>query len=363
MKNLLTTASALVMASAVAATAGGVERTTQSVGFMFEAGDYAEFTYSFVNPKVSGFVTQAPPVVSGDISPGYSNVALAFKKQLTDNLSLGFKIDQPYGADVGYAAATGYPFSRSWAEVNSTALTGVVKYTTDNNISVLGGVRVQKTNGEVLVATTGNPDYTMETSSETDFGYLVGVAYEKPEIALRVALTYNSAIDHDFTVLENGGPSLPFTTTTPQSVNLEFQSGIAADTLVFGSVRWVEWSAFDITPVGFAVANGGASLVNYTDDRLSYSLGIGRKFSDTWSGAVTLGYEKTLGGVSGNLGPTDGYRSIGVAATYTKNNMKITGGVRYIMIGDANTSLGAPFTSTFSDNTGIAAGLRVGVSF
>ena len=62
-----------------------------------------------------------------------------------------------------------------------------------------------------------------------------------------------------------------------------------------------------------------------------------RRFNETWSGAVTLGYEPSDGDLTGNLGPTDGMRSIGLAATYTRDNMKITGGIRYVDIGDAAT--------------------------
>ena len=53
-------------------------------------------------------------------------------------------------------------------------------------------------------------------------GWVAGVAYEMPEIAARVSLTYNSPIDHDFDMTESGGP-LPmtfkdeYTVKTPRS--------------------------------------------------------------------------------------------------------------------------------------------------
>ena len=108
---------------------------------------------------------------------------------------------------------------------------------------------------------------------------------------------------------------------------LDFQSGIAKDTLLFGAIRWREWSKFDITPVGFKAASGGGSLLDYDNNVITYSLGLGRRFNETWSGAVTLGHEKSSGGFAGNLGPTDGYTSIGLGGTYSRDNMKITGGV------------------------------------
>jgi long-subunit fatty acid transport protein len=195
----------------------------------------------------------------------------------------------------------------------------------------------------------------MTTDADYRLGYVVGAAWERPDIAARVALTYNSEIVHTLDALEAGFANTQFDTEVPASVNLEFQTGIAANTLLFGSVRYVDWSKFDITPPLF-----GSPLVDYSEDTVSYNLGIGRRFNDQWSGAVTLGYEAPGGGLVGNLGPTDGYTSIGVGATYTRDNMKITGGVRYVLIGDATTStIGADFT----DNTAIAAGIRIGYSF
>ena len=138
-------------------------------------------------------------------------------------------------------------------------------------------------------------------------------------------------------------------------MNLEFQSGIAEDTLLFGSVRWVEWTEFNISPASFP-AN---PLVFYADDRTTYTLGLGRRLNETWSLLGSVSYEENTGSATGNLGPTDGFTSVALGAVYTQDNMKITGGVRYIDIGEATTTVGA----NFDDNSAIAAGVRVGWSF
>ncbi|MDR0068382.1 transporter, partial [Acinetobacter sp. 11520] len=39
--------------------------------------------------------------------------------------------------------------------------------------------------------------------------------------------------------------------TTPQSVNLDFQTGIMANTVAFANVRWVNWKDFAIRPYKF----------------------------------------------------------------------------------------------------------------
>lgn len=189
------------------------------------------------------------------------------------------------------------------------------------------------------------------------------MAWEKPEIAARVALTYNSEITHDFDaaeVVDETPENGSFATTVPESVNLEFQTGIAKDTLLFGSVRWVHWKDFDISPTGY-VDTFHDALVSYSNNVTTYNLGVGRKFSEQWSGAVSVGYEKHQGDAVGNLGPTDGLKSVGLAASYqASENVKITGGLRYVEIGDAVTKT---YGSQFTDNSGWGAGVRVGISF
>ncbi len=349
MDRVILAAGALALGT-TAAFAGGIERSSQSVAILFEQGTYAELSFSLVNPNVSGTLGGGA-VSSGDMSPHYATFSLGYKQELNDKVDVALIVDQPVGAKVAYPTGTGYVFAGSTADLESLAVTGLLRYKLPSNISVYGGVRLQSLSGDVAIPVQG---YTMSVDPKYAAGYVVGVAWEKPEIAARVALTYNSEIEHTFDVTENGAPSDPFSSTVPQSINLEFQTGIAKDTLLFGSVRWAEWTSFAINPLG----NPG--LVTYDDDIITYNLGIGRKFNDTWSGAVTVGHEKANGNAVGNLGPTDGFTSVGLAATYTKDKVKITGGVRYIAIGDATTR---GIAGDFADNSGFGAGVRIGMTF
>lgn len=365
MKHILMTASALAL-GATAATAGGIERSSQSVAILFEQGNYAEFNLGGFQPDVSG--TVAGVLNSGDMAGNFGTYSLGYKRALTEKLDAAIVIENAIGANVDYGAGTGYPIAGSTATISNVSVTGMLRYKLPENFSVYGGVRVLRTKGQVSLPAVMS--YRMTADAETDAGYLIGVAWEKPEIAARVALTYNSKITHGFTAHESFTHPLygllnydtTFDTTIPESVNLEFQTGIAADTLVFGSVRWVHWKQFDITPSVYSTTLGQGALVDYTENTTSYSLGLGRKFSDKWSGAVVLGYEKHTGTPTGNLGPTDGYKSIAFAATYkATDNIKITGGLRYVDIGDATTN--PPVNGKFSDNSGWGAGIRVGISF
>lgn len=376
---------ALTALTVTHAYAGGIERSSQSVGILFEKGTYAELSMGRVAPDVSGehSAAMSPSLgtaSSGDMTGDYTTTSFGFKTALNDRLDLALIMDSPIGADVNYASGTGYVYGGSTATLDATALTMLGRYKLPSNFSVYGGLRLQHVEGEVALFN----GYSMNTDNSPETGFVIGAAWEKPEIAARVALTYNSAITHTFhsteTILAVDpanmvlGAQTSFDTEIPQSINLEFQSGIAADTLLFGSVRWVDWSAFEIAPPEYLTAYfnpTGTALVDYKDDTITYNIGVGRKFSDSWSGAITAAYEPSHGGFSGNLGPTDGYTSVGLAATYTYGNMKISGGARYVWIGDAETEAPVALTGgtpgvtlgEFKDNTGVAFGFKVGYTF
>ncbi|MFZ1469482.1 MAG: hypothetical protein WAT09_10970 [Paracoccaceae bacterium] len=119
------------------------------------------------------------------------------------------------------------------------------------------------------------------------------------------------------------------------------------------SIRHVKWDGFNLTTPGLVYAT-------FVDDTTTYSLGVGRKFNDNWSGAVILGYESAgTKPTSTALQPYTGSQSIGLAVTYTMDNVKITGGVTYAKLGDQ--FLGGPIS--WSGGDALAAGIRVGISF
>lgn len=377
MKKLLVGASALAL-SAGAVSAGGVDRSGQSVAALFKPGTYAELSFGSVNPNVSG--TEVAPALGSDdsknMTESYFSYGAALKHDYTDNLSVALIIDQPFGADVDYETGTDYFAQGSTAELNSHSITGLVRYKTAQNFSVYGGLRYQELEANAVVpfVTSGGPvlipgaPYQANGRSDGGWGYVVGTSYERPDIAARVSLTYNSRIRHDLTTTESSAIAQDHDSTTtidtPQSVNLDFQTGIAPGTLLFGGVRWVQWSEFDISPADYATLTSGASLVSYEDDTISYSLGLGRKFTEQWAGSVTVGYEKQNGGYASNLGPTDGNWSLGLGASYTMGNIEIASGVRYVWIGDAETkaSVFEP-AAEFENNHALGVGVRIGYTF
>lgn len=349
---------------ASAATAGGIERSDQSVAILFEDGTYAELSFARVFPSVDG---ELGGIATGDIAPGYNVGSLAYRQDITPNLSFAFILDTNIGADVAYPSGTGYVLASTNAEVVGRTLTALLRYEFANNVSVYGGLRAGQTSGDAeLLGGLGFLPYTLETSTETELAYVVGIAYEIPDIALRVALTYNSEYTHTFDAVEStpavaGGAAIgtQFDTTIPQSFTLEAQTGVAPGTLVFGSVRWVEWTAFQIAPTNYAAVTG-SPLVSYDEDVWTYTIGVGRQFTDEFSGAVELSWEPEGNYIRGNLSPTDGFFGIGVGGSYSlPNGVDISAGVRYSVLGNVDTTLGA----NFSENDLWAAGVTIGMAF
>lgn len=375
MKRLLISVAAIA-AAATSAQAGGIDRSGQPLGALFEAGRYFELSFGYVSPTVDGTDVLGNRI--SDVAGNYLLPGLSYKMDIDDSWSFALNYDQPFGSDVTYRGnAASTMLGGTSAIADSTALTGILRYKFDENFSVHAGLRAQRSDGTILLSglayggppPAGLSSYNVALGSDTAPGYLVGVAYERPDIALRVALTYNSKVTHDFSTTERFGatqisPRSETEVDTPQSVNLDFQTGVAKDTLVFGNIRWVDWTQFTIEPAFFTSATGGASLVNL-EDTVTYTLGVGRRFNETWSGSFSLTYEPETDRLVSPLSPYDGRFGTTVGVVYNMDNMKVTGGVNYSWLGDADPETGTPDVARASmrDNTSVGVGVKIGWSF
>lgn len=381
MKNGMKALAALLVTTA-SAQAGGIDRTGQRFAGFFEPGNYAELSFGSVNPSVSGNdVAMFGGGSSGNVAADYLSMGLMIKSDINDRLSFAVVFDQPFGADVTYGPDS-VALGGTSASVDTSAITGLLRYKFDGGFSVIGGLRVQKAEASVDLRgrAYGDPatgmnrtlnGYSVVLDPVTSTGYVVGAAYEKPEIALRVMLTYNSAVDgtfdaHETMTLANGYVATLADLTTevssPQSVNFDFQTGVAAGTLLFGQIRWVDWSAFKLSPTFFNTATGGSSLVNF-EDTYTYTLGVGRKFTDQWSGAFSMTYEAEGNSLVSPLAPTNGSLGFTLAGIYTQDNMKITTGINYTQLGNAQAETADTARAEFTDNSAFGIGVRVGFSF
>lgn len=380
MRNYITSAAAVCL-TAGSAYAGALDRTGQSIDVLFETGRYAEFSMGFVSPKITGKVVNGafgvPGTKSGDIGENTFNFGAAYKADINAKLSYAIIVDQPYRAKVDYPTSSDVPpyfGSDALAEFKSVAATGLLRYNMSNGFSVYGGPRIQQVKAKAEIPFAGN--YSVDADGDWGVGYVAGAAFERPDIALRISLTYGSKIKHKNDVTENITAVIPgigpvaieqdstASFKTPQSLNLAFQTGIAADTLVFGSVRWVDWSDFDLSPDIYASPGAvGQPLLSYEDDVITYTVGLGRKLNENWSIAGSGTYEKNTGNLFTNLGPNDGQISVGLAAIYRYENMKITAGARYAWIGDTTTAIQGVEASEFNNNNAVAFGVKIGYYF
>lgn len=382
---------ALVPVSGVYAAA--MDRSGQSISAFLQPNNYFEAGISVLDPSVSGTDTLGGKI--SDMGEDYYFPSAALKVQATDNISLGLIYDQPFGADAYYydgRASSGASLAGTDVEVKTNNLTALVGFQPNENINIYGGGVYQDVKGSVTLASVG---YTAKMKKNEDYGWLVGAAYQIPEIALKVALTYRSEIEHKLETAETV-PTLPVPALnqlflgnsadtkvkTPQSVNLDFQTGIIANTVAFANVRWVEWGGYGIDIDKFrtltavqaqipALMTGqpldkskGQNIIDYDKDQWSANIGIGRKFNDQWAGNFSVGWDSGAGNPVTALGPTEGYWNVGLGAQFSPTPATfIAGGVKYFMLGDADgRSAGQPI-GEFEDNDAIAYGLKIGYKF
>ena len=261
---------------------------------------------------------------------------------------------------------------------NFTGLLGV-KLGEKKNIQIYGGPTIQRLEGDVHLR--GNAyktasGYDANFTRDTAYGWMAGIAYLKPEIALKAALTYRSEIDHDTTMYENfpalAARGLPtqgtneITITTPKSVNLDFQTGLNPTTLLTAKARWVPWSDFAIKPkiynaAAIASGNGDLNLVDYSKDAWTAEVGLGKKLSPQLAISGAVGYDSGAGNPITSLGPVEGNWNVGLGAKYNLTpEWAISGGVKYLMFGDAKAKLpDGSIVGDFQDNDGWVYGVRL----
>ena len=217
------------------------------------------------------------------------------------------------------------------------------------------------------------------------------MAYEKPEIALRAALTYRAPAKYQVSGIENllvilpvlpipgGGDGvtpapaeegLPLAGKTevkmPQSVNLDFQTGLSEKYQLLGMVnaRWVDWSNFSVAPP-LASLSTQEPLAAYKKDGYAVEVALGKQFNPKVSGEVRLGYDHGTGAPLSLLGPYDSIKSLGLSAQYKlTEQLSVSAGGQYMWIegGPVDTKVDGR-VANIDDGTGYALGMKLGYHF
>lgn len=257
---------------------------------------------------------------------------------------------------------------------NLTALVGA-KLGENKNFQVYAGPAAQRLTGEVHLRGTAYQQatgYDARMSPDTALGWVAGVAYSKPEIALKAALTYRSDITHKTNMAETfpalgvaGSTIRDFSVTLPESYNLDFQTGVSPTMLLTAKVRYVPWSDFSIDPPTYSDTTG-TSIVSYDKDQWSAEIGLGKKLSDKIAVSGSVGYDSGAGNPISTLGPIKGYHSVGLGVKYNVTpEWSVSLGGKYLKFGDGTATLppregvARQMAGQFDDNDGYIAGLKV----
>ena len=363
-RSLLSTAVAAASLSLISsvAMAGGVDRSGMDTSIIMDEGNVVELTHVSVKPTVSGtYAAALGGTATGDVAPDYSMTNLAVKMDVSDTISIAIINDEPYGSDLNWTSGA---LSGTKATIGSNATTVIGSYKLDGGMSVFAGARDTKVDVEAGLVIPATINYAFAKASSSATGYLAGIGFAKPEIAMKVSLTYNAKVKHTITANETVN-SNPVNGTTsfymPSSYNLDFQTGIAENTLLFGSIRRANWTETDVAPAGYKAALN-KSLLSYDNDSTNYNIGLGRKFNETWSGAVTYGWESAQAGTGSPTSPTNGNKKYGVGVTYNADEFSATLAVQHVDIGDQTVVVGSN-NSPMSGNSALVTAFKITAKF
>ncbi|MDB2421352.1 hypothetical protein N9X05_04910 [Paracoccaceae bacterium] len=334
--------------------AGGSDITLMPTETLFEKGNYASVSTVNVTPDVTG--SNIAP--SGSMYGSYRASTFSLKMGLSPKISVAYADYLSAGIYVDYRTAG--VATDAYVDLSIRSQMLVAKYQINENLSAFGGFKRSKTKpatanfDNAALKPTGN----LSISSASDSTLALGLAYEKPEIGLRVSALFQEKTNFTLPMTRDaGGALIDGKASLPESVTIRFQSGISKNTLVFGSIHKARWGKSHIY-----FDDGTGSLIKKTDylNSSSYALGIGRKLSESYAVSATYGYEpgKAATGSSA-LATTNGKKSISVGGKYTNGKVDISLGYSHINVG--NKLIGG--AHNFTNNHVNAVAMKLGIHF
>lgn len=382
------------------ALAGGFSRGTADTDILFEEGGFnLRAGVLYVAPQRGYETIAGAPATDGNYTDSYIIPSVAAKFDLTEDLRCAGTYTQPFGADVTYgdqailagitaASADGAtpPSGTAYSRfiTNEKGLSCGYKFQMGRgNVWVMAGGFLESIvydEGSILATPSLVPASLYLTENDVP-GYRLGLAYEIPEIALRVQGIYRSEVSHNLTgtFYVNGGVANANafgSATMPQSFELKAQSGIAPGWLAFGSVKWTDWSVLQTLDY---FTTSAQSKDFFFKDGWTFSGGVGHRFNDMVSGTVSLTWDK---GVSTTEDVNkDTYTLAGGLAVKSNETaeLRIGGAVSYLQGGsvqqaancngggggggDCGEGVGAKFGYTVGNDWSYALGASYNLKF
>ncbi|MGO6671825.1 OmpP1/FadL family transporter [Rhizobium leguminosarum] len=393
--------------------AGGLERGGYNIDQLFDTSPFSfQSGVTYVTPQrklkdvrdtdtstsPGGGNLNSRPNTADDTS-NYTIPYIGFKAGFGDAIDCLVDYSEPFGGHTDPGLNWAGANNNIETEIKTRNYGGTCSYRFDvgpGQLRFIGGAFYQEVEGfkERLVSTvpllvgTGNGVGRLDLE-DSGWGWRAGLAYEIPEYAMRASLVYNSRVKYDnltgtvdltqvtapFAPL-NGAPYGRVTDVfgsaeAPDSLELKLQSGIAPDWLAFGSVKWTNWSVLQSVPFCpkstkglVACTSGGATELTSLDllyqDGWTITGGVGHKFNEQWSGAVSLTWDR---GTSQGYGAQTDSWTLGLGAAFTPTEhieWRVAGAVGVLTSGSSGvvTQNGVTFGDDVSysfDNDMVAA--------
>ena len=362
------------MLSASNVAAGGFEASRLDTKFMYEEGNFAEVSHVSLDYDVTADVNRAAlaNIIERSVKSNQSRTTTSVKTNI-GGLDIGLShynsgSIQLSGNAANYATnGTRDGGSVPESDVKMDTLTLMGKASLTDELDILFGINRNTLKNSSVTTALGT--YTIKGASKTS--PLVGFAYSKPKIALRIELLMQPSS----TLTANTGyaasavgaayadvSSFNADVVRPNTVTLNFQTGIAKDTLAYGFIHSTDWGSAQIDA---QTGTAESSITSQFWDTTTYSFGIARKMSENL--ALTGSFTKETGGTSSTSSSftvNNGYNAISLGARYKKDKMTISGSYNYLSLGDFDVINAASTNmASYRNNSVSALALKVGIEF
>ncbi|MDC0913673.1 hypothetical protein OAQ47_07110 [Paracoccaceae bacterium] len=393
-----------ILFAASQATAGGWEASKLDTSFMYKEGGFTEFSYGSLDYNVKANATnngatlgvtghktaksQTRPAFS--LKMGFGDFDFGVSSFTSGSIQMqggaGKIIDPAINFEAGEAAApqatqpAGATFVPD-ADATLNTMSFIGKYNVSENFGVIIGASQNSLAKTKITTIVG----TYDIKAKSAMGSIMGVVYSQPDIAMRVELLVqpkstikaessyteatgggNSADEWTFAATSGAGVSsdTSFTTTLsrPEMITLNFQSGIAADTLLYGSIHKAAWKSAQITA---ATDSAVTTVTSAFTDTTALSLGVARKINDQLALTASFSSEDGGGKTSTSLfTQSNGSQGVSLGARYTVDNITISGGYNYTNVGDVTVNNSSAVQQAVYKNNSVSAfGFKIGFSF
>ena len=335
--------------SATSAHSGGWETGRLDSGVLYQDGNYVETSFGSLNYSING-TTQSG--VTHGMAKDQNRMSVSGKLAIGD-FDIGLTSFSSGAIQMdGQNPAAGLSVVPS-ADVKVYTQALMVRYKLNDNFSLIGGARqvnLKASSVKTLLAT-----YNVDATKKT--GALYGLAYERPDIAMRLEGLRSESLSMPLT---GGATVASGTLVVPEATTVNFQTGIAKDTLLMASAHKVSWGTGQITVLG---AGGAPNIGSAFSDTTSYSLGLGRKLSEATSASLTYSWEKGAGATSTSpFTMSNGSQTLSAGVSHKIGAMTISAGLSYTKAGDVTVNASG-LSATYTGNNVKAFGVKIGYSF